>query len=119
MHCRNSVLNGYTQIFVTTVDRDKINDHFPGFVFFIIYKVEKNVTIKRNDGSDYELGKLVNVIDWITHPLAILVTQDEIKWFRTMPRQSSGSILVVFWAITSFLLYLSYLSNFQVSGNDK
>ena len=63
---------------------------------------------------DIKLRRNVHWTDWLTYPLASMVSQDTLYWFRDMPRNSSGSILVGIWSISNFLLYLSYISNFQV-----
>ena len=81
-----------------------------GFTFFCIYEGQKKIDF----GSKYRLPGTVQYTDWLTHSLAVLVTQDTIYWFKKMPRKSSGSLLVGVWILGCLFINMSFTTNLRV-----
>ena len=88
--------------------------HVTGLALLTIYKIQSKI-IK----AEFRLRRNIHWTDWITFPLASMVSQDTLYWFRDTPRNSSGSVLVGIWTICNILIYLSYISNFQVISRSR
>ena len=84
--------------------------HVAGFILFTIYKIQRTMFY-----AELRLRRNVHWTDWLTYPLAAMVSQDSLYWFRDMPRNSSGSVLVGILTLSNLLVYLAYISNFQVT----
>ena len=77
--------------------------------FYFIYRMFEKLAMVAK--LPFELNKVGHSVDFVLLPTSMLVSQENVRWFNKSSRASSGSILVIFWAMCCLILHFAYKQN--------